>query len=170
MRASDGRAVGYVDSRLAPDEEVVARTRLHPVVFAGAAWFAAFVAGVTTLIVVRNALPREVVAQLWLAAAAAVAAGFVPPLLRRRSSEFAVTTQRLLVRLGVLPRTLELPLSEVERAEVHQTLGGRLLGYGTLHVAGRGDRLESFPRLAEPERLRQAMLRRGGRAAAGSGR
>ena len=61
--------MSYVDRHLAPGEHLVFRTRFHPVIFGSTALFAAFVAGVTVLIVARNELSTSTVALLWLASA-----------------------------------------------------------------------------------------------------
>jgi membrane protein YdbS with pleckstrin-like domain len=157
-----------VEQQRAPEEEVVVfRTRLHAVVFAGTAGFATFVLGVVALIVARNELASETVRTLWLVGAGVVALTFVSPCLRWRRSEFAVTTRRLVVRVGALARDrFELPLRDVAKVGVERPLAGRLLGYGTLWVVGPDGVLESFPRVAAVEGLRAAVQRQG----AGSGR
>jgi hypothetical protein len=48
---------------------------------------------------------------------------------------------------------------DVEAVEVEQTLGGRLLGYGTLRVLAHDDRVEIFPRVARADALREAVRR-----------
>src|SRR5438552_7920660 len=152
--------MSYTESHLAPEEQIVFRTRLHPIVFASNAFFAAFVLGVAALIVVRNDLPPPTVRLLWLAAAAIALGSLAPPYLRWRSSEFAVTDRRVLVKIGLLSvHTLELLLSKVEAIGVDQTIGGRLLGYGTLRIVGTGGTVETFARVAQPQALREAVVR-----------
>lgn len=156
--------VGYVDRHLAPDEHVVHRTRYHAILFGGAVWFALIVLGIVALIVHRNDLPPETVTKLWLAGAAVAASGFVGPFVRWRTSEFAVTTSRVIAKTGLVSRhTVELLLPKVEAIEVDQSFAGRLLGYGTLRVVGTGGTDESFPRVAAPEALREAVLRQAAR-------
>lgn len=154
---------------LEPGEEIVFRTRLHPMVLGGTVGFAAFVLGVVALIVARNELPAPTVVRLWAAGAAVAALALAPPLARWWTSEFAVTRRRLLVRVGLIrgPR-LALPIGEIEEIGVERTLGGRLLGYGTLHIVpSRGDE-ELFPRVAAAEALHEAVVRE--RRAAGPAR
>lgn len=148
------------ERRLGAGERLVFRTRLHPVVFAGTAAFAAFVVGVTVLIVVRNDLARDTIVWLALAAAGIVALSFVGPLRRWRASEFAVTDRRLVLRPG--PRkasVVELPLTDVRHVAVEQSLAGRLLDYGTLRVADAAEE-QHFPRVAQAAAFREAALGR----------
>src|SRR2546430_4795138 len=86
--------MGYSDSPLAPGEQVVSRTRLHPVIFAGTATFAAFVLGAVALIVSRNELSPRTVALLWLAGVVIGPGSLLPLYVRWRTSEFAVTDRR----------------------------------------------------------------------------
>ncbi len=80
--------MGYIEKHLAPGEQVVFRTRLHPVIFAGTAAFAAFVLGVVGLIVSRNELTARTVALLWLAGVIIVIGSLLP--LYVRSDTFSL--------------------------------------------------------------------------------
>src|SRR5881396_4125762 len=107
--------MGYIEKHLAPGEQVVFRTRLHPVIFAGTAAFAVFVLGVVALIVSRNELAARTVALLWLAGVLVALGSLLPPYVRWQTSEFAVTDRRVLVKMGLLSvHTLELVLPKVE--------------------------------------------------------
>src|SRR5437870_11984981 len=131
--------MGYIDKHLAPGEQVVFRTRLHPVIFAGTAALAAFVLGAVALIVSRNELSPRTVALLWLAGVLVGPGSLLPLYLRWRTSEFAVTDRRVLVKEGLLSvHTLELLLPKVEAVAVDQTIRGRGLGYGPLGSAAPG--------------------------------
>ncbi|HSV06779.1 MAG TPA: PH domain-containing protein [Candidatus Binatus sp.] len=149
----------YIDRHLAPGEHVVFRTRFHPVMFAGTLFFALCVVGVAALIVHRNALAPETVRLLWLAAVLTIIISFVSPYLRWRTSEFAVTTRRVLVKVGLVSiHTVELLLPKGEAIGVDQPLAGRLLGYGTLRLVGTGGTVEIFPRVARAEAVREAVV------------
>src|SRR2546426_4559076 len=125
--------MAYIDNPLAPGEQVVFRTRLHPVIFAGTATFAAFVLGAVALIVSRNELSPRTVALLWLAGVVIGPGSLLPLYVRWRTSEFAVTDRRGLGKGGGLSvRTLEGGLSKGAALGGDQTNGGRRLGYGTL--------------------------------------
>ena len=67
------------------------------------------------------------------------------------TSEFAVTSPRLLPKVGLVARyTTELLISKVESIGVTQSLGGRLLGFGDLTVTGTGGAREVFRRVRDP--------------------
>src|SRR5690242_2626035 len=85
---------------LEPGEEVVVRTKLHPLVRAPNLGFSACVVGATALVIARNDLAASTIAMLCAAAAVVVVVASVMPYLRRRGFELAVTTRRILVRTG----------------------------------------------------------------------
>src|SRR3989449_9917523 len=152
--------MGYIEKHLAPGEQVVFRTRLHPVIFAGTAALAAFVLGVVGLIVSRNELTARTVALLWLAGVIIAIGSLLPLYVRWQTSEFAVTDRRVLVKVGLLSvHTPELLLPKVQAIGVDQTNGGRLPGHGTLRHLGTGASVETFARVAQPQALREAVVR-----------
>jgi len=140
--------VSYIDETLLPDEHVVYRTRLHWIIFARAALV--LIAGVAVLIAF-HAVP--------LAGAAVMAVGvamLIPPLIAYQTTELGVTNKRMIVKVGfVRRRTLELLLRQVEALSVDQTLGGRMLGYGTITLSGTGGVREIYHRVREPLELRR---------------
>jgi uncharacterized membrane protein YdbT with pleckstrin-like domain len=86
------------------------------------------------------------------------------------TSEFAVTTSRLIFKIGLVARyTTELLLAKVESIGVHQSLLGRVLGYGDLTVIGTGGTREVFRRVRDPigfrNRVQHASLGGGGERA-----
>jgi uncharacterized membrane protein YdbT with pleckstrin-like domain len=148
------------DAGLQPGEQLIFRTRLHPVMFSGTVGFTAFVTAIAALIIARNELAGDTIALLCLAAAVVVVSAWVSPLLRWRASEFAVTSRRLIVRGGLLRAyTLDFPLPEVREVAVEETLGGRLLDYGTVEVVRTKGEAEAFPRVAQAKALRDAAKR-----------
>ena len=140
--------MSYIDETLLPDEHVVYRTRLHWIIFARAALV--LIAGAATL-VAFSTVP--------LAGAAVLLVGavmLIPPLIAYQTTELGVTNKRMIVKVGfVRRRTLELLLRQVEALSVDQTLGGRMLGYGTLTLSGTGGVREIFHRVREPLELRR---------------
>jgi hypothetical protein len=152
--------MGYVDRHLGPGEQVVFRTRLHPVVFTGSLTFALFVAGATALIIARNELAPATIRWLLLAAVATIVVSGAPTALRWWASDFAVTNCRLLARVGLRAAdVVEVAGPAPNAVTVQQTLAGRLLGYGTVRLAAGGGSAEVFPRVARAGALREAFLR-----------
>jgi hypothetical protein len=165
-----GVSVPALDAALGPDEELLFRTRLHPAVFSGAASFAACVFGVAALVVARNELSGETIRTLWLSAAVLALLGFIGPFLRWRTTELAVTARRVIAQVGTWRRrVVEMPLSHLDDLAVDDTLGGRLLGYGTVQLVGTDGSVATVPRVAEARALYAAASRRArtGRPATG---
>jgi len=52
---------------------------------------------------------------------------------------YAVTNRRVIVQRGILGRNFdEIPVTQVRGVDVRQTIGQRLLGYGTIRVSSEG--------------------------------
>jgi uncharacterized membrane protein YdbT with pleckstrin-like domain len=139
--------MGYVDSNLNPGESVVYRTSLHwiiylaPVMLVGFGVVLAF--GQTTAGLAILGLGLVLGLASWI---------------RQMSSEFAVTTARVIVKIGFLSRrTIEINLSRVESIQVDQSLFGRMLNYGTIMVIGTGGTKEPFTLIAAPLAFRHAV-------------
>ena len=59
--------------------------------------------------------------------------------LRLKSIEQTVTNQRVVFKKGIISRhSEEMRLGSVETVEIRQSIWGRLLGYATIVVTGRG--------------------------------
>src|SRR5258705_1909717 len=70
------------------------------------------------------------------------------------TSEFAVTTSRLIFKVGLISRyTTELLLAKVESIGVQQGLVGRVLNYGDLTVTGTGGARQGFRAGPAPDGL-----------------
>jgi membrane protein YdbS with pleckstrin-like domain len=53
---------------------------------------------------------------------------------------YAVTTSRVIVQRGILSRDFdEIPVTMVRAMDVHQSVGQRILGYGTIKVTSEGE-------------------------------
>jgi uncharacterized membrane protein YdbT with pleckstrin-like domain len=82
---------------------------------------------------------------------------WIAPLIDRFSSEFAITSKRIIIKVGLISRrTLEMNLAKVESVNVDQSILGRILGYGTITVIGTGGTRESFYRISSPLDFRKA--------------
>jgi uncharacterized membrane protein YdbT with pleckstrin-like domain len=141
--------VGYVERHLLPGERVLYKTRLHGVLFVKPALVV--LTGVVLMVLLR---PVQDPRWLWMFGAAVVLAGlgwaFVH-YVEVMTSEFAVTTSRLIFKVGLISRyTTELLLARVESIGVQQGLVGRVLNYGDLTVTGTGGAREVFRRVRDP--------------------
>jgi uncharacterized membrane protein YdbT with pleckstrin-like domain len=149
--------MGYVERHLLPGERVLYKTRLHWVLFARPALVVLIGAGLA-IAVGQMSGGRETQTEAarwagWVGIGIMVLGllwGFVH-WVELRTSEFAVTTTRVIFKVGLVARyTTELLLSKVESIAVQQTLTGRLLGYGDLTVIGTGGTREVFRRVRDP--------------------
>ena len=74
------------------------------------------------------------------------------------SSEFVVTDQRVLIKVGFISRrTLEMFITKMESIGLEQNIGGRIFGYGTLAIRGTGGSVERFPKIAHPFEFRSCV-------------
>ncbi len=159
--------MGYVERNLLPDERVVYRTRLHWVLFVKPV--ALSVLGLALMVALGQV--REP-SWLWAIGAVLLAAGLLWTLVHYvelMTSEFAVTTTRLIFKVGLIARyTTELLLAKVESIGVNQGLVGRVLNFGDLTVIGTGGTREVFRRVRDPigfrNHVQQASLVGGGPA------
>ncbi len=128
--------MGYIDETLTDGEQVLFRTTRHPGVLMFPIIALALV--VTSLGLGWVGLLCTVLAACWLAAELAA-----------RTSEYGVTTRRLLMRTGGMlrRRTLAVPLENVVAIEVRQSALGATLGYGTVVIRENDGRSTAFPTL-----------------------
>jgi hypothetical protein len=141
--------MSYVDQHLNSGEAVVHRTTLHPIIYL---WGALL----SLMALVLLFAPGAVGLGLTLLVPAALVLGV--EWLRYTNSEFAVTTSRVIIKVGwISTHTLELQLAKVEALSVDQDLLGRVLDYGTLIVGGTGGTKEAFKYIKGPIAFRQAV-------------
>lgn len=82
---------------------------------------------------------------------------WIAPLIDWFNSEFAITSKRIIIKVGLISRrTLEMNLVKVESVNVDQSILGRILGYGTITVIGTGGTREPFYRISRPLDFRKA--------------
>lgn len=129
--------MSYVDRNLLPQEEILFRTRLHWIVYAmpGTLMLIGLVMLGATLFAHQRSFGESVGSLMLLA-------GFLVWFMRWlivKTSEFAVTTKRVVIKVGVVRRyTLEMLYRQVEAIAVDQGMIGRIFGYGTVKIVGTG--------------------------------
>ncbi|HVG71616.1 MAG TPA: PH domain-containing protein [Vicinamibacterales bacterium] len=140
--------MGYIEANLLPGETVVQRARLHWIVFLKA--IAVVVVGLVVLILFQPVV-GAVIGGVGLLMA-------VPPWLARTTSEFGVTSKRVIIKVGLIQRrTLELLIRQVEAISVDQSLTGRILDFGTITLTGTGGVRETFHNIANPLEFRRSI-------------
>jgi uncharacterized membrane protein YdbT with pleckstrin-like domain len=146
--------VGYVERHLLPGERIVYRTRLHWVIFTKPAMLALVGIAIGGLLWYVAAEPPW----LWMIGGGVALLGLIGCVIRfieMMTSEFAVTTTRLVLKIGLISRhTTEILLTKVEAIAVDQGLLARVLNFGDLTVTGTGGAREVFPGVRDPIGLR----------------
>jgi len=139
--------MGYIESNLLPGESVVQRARLHWIVFLKAV--AVVVLGAALLFL------QPIVGAVVIGVGVLMA---VPPWLARLTSEFGVTSKRVIIKVGLMQRrTLELLIRQVEAISVDQSLTGRIFNFGTITLTGTGGVKETFHNIANPLEFRRSI-------------
>jgi uncharacterized membrane protein YdbT with pleckstrin-like domain len=78
----------------------------------------------------------------------------------RVTTEIVVTDKRVIHKVGwIARRTEEINVSKVETVDVSQGIPGRVLDFGTVLIRGIGGSWEPLRRVAEPLKLRNALVR-----------
>lgn len=140
----------YPERLLTDDESVVLLMHPHWRVLLGAL---GALLGAVAMVVVGYVLRAQGSWVLPVAGGLAllvVVALVVPPVVRRLFTQYVLTTERIVVREGVVARTgTEIPLESVTNVEFSQSVVERMLGYGDvlLESAGRSgqSRLRDVP-------------------------
>ena len=127
----------YVDSVLVSGEQVLHRGKVSLL-----SMLPAFIGGGLLVLVGLISIAAKgpwyfsALGVLWIAVA----------LLKRLTTELAVTNRRVVAKTGLISRdTVELNLSKVESVGVHQSILGRVLGYGSIIVKGTGGDAAPIP-------------------------
>ena len=150
--------MGYVERHLLPDERVLYKTRLHWILYLKA--MVVTLVGVVLAIVLTQIADPPWVWYVGVALAVAGALWWIVRWIELRTSEFAVTSMRLIFKVGLVARyTTELLLAKVESISVTQGLLGRMLNYGDLIVTGTGGAREVFVRVHDPVTFRNEVQR-----------
>jgi hypothetical protein len=148
-----GFNLSYIEQSLNEGERILYRTGKHWIVLLVPGLFGGFfvVVGTVMLIVGDGGSMRI----------GLVSGGFGAfiiglAVLRRNATEMAVTSKRVIVKIGLLRRnTIELFLPRVESVRVEQGLLGRMLGYGNIVVRGTGGSAEPFKDVRSPMEFRR---------------
>jgi uncharacterized membrane protein YdbT with pleckstrin-like domain len=156
--------MSYATSVLQPGETILATGRLHWIIYRWAIVF--LVAGTLLLWLEDEYLNPDYVHRDKFIAVTAVTFGvlfvaaFAYAWFIRWITEFAVTNRRVIYKRGFVWRqTAEMNMDKVETVDVYQTVLGRVLNYGSIHVKGTGaNEGVSVRQIAAPIELRNAII------------
>jgi len=132
--------MGYIESNLLPGEQVVYKAHLHRIIFVKSL----LVLAVGLLLLALEPRVGGVVILVGLILA-------LPAFIRYKTSEFGITTKRVVIKVGFIQRrTVELLLRQIEAISVDQSLMGRMMSFGTITISGTGGVREVFTDVAAP--------------------
>lgn len=133
--------MSYIDKTLLPGEKVVYCSCPHWIVF-----FKPLTGLLATILVFYWGLSlfAAIFGLLTLL-------GCLATLVAYFTSEFGITNQRVIIKLGFIKRySFENALNRIEGIEVVQSILGRLLNYGVIRTRGIGGSVELFPVVPNP--------------------
>jgi len=141
----------YIERSLGDGETVIARAHFHWL-YLTAAWISLLVPGALLLAALAQAQsqpdPYTVAAGLLFVLGLIV---FLRMMIRKWSTEIGITSHRFVEKFGLLSmRTNEISLPNIEGVRVHQSVLGRLFGYGTIRIEGTGVDSVTTPSIANP--------------------
>lgn len=145
----------YPERFLTDDETVVVALRPHwRVLLAPAFWFILTAGAVIAAFQVSDR-PGWLVPAVSLLSLLFLLGLGVPPLIRRQFTLYALTTERIVVRSGVLTRSSkEIPVESISNVVCSQRVIERMLGYGDVLLESSGEtsatRLQDVP---DPEQF-----------------
>lgn len=150
--------MSYVENNLLPGETIVHQGHVHWIIYGKSIGLTV----IGLLLLSFNWSDDAALSKLWIFGAIALLIAVIsaiPAALRSFSTELVVTTRRVVAKRGLIRRdTFEMLHRRVESITVHQTIGGRLLGYGTLVLHGTGGGLETIPTVSDPLAFRNAAM------------
>jgi uncharacterized membrane protein YdbT with pleckstrin-like domain len=153
--------MSYAKSVLQPNEQLVMVGKLHWIIFSHAILW--LLVGIV-LVIVENIMMSDEL-RTYAVSITVVVFGigfliaFVHAWFIRWITEFSVTDRRVIYKRGFINRhTAEMNMDKVESVDVDQSVLGRMLGYGTIHVLGTGQGIEHLHRIAHPIELRNAII------------
>jgi uncharacterized membrane protein YdbT with pleckstrin-like domain len=153
--------MSYVTKILQPGERVLGLGRLHWIIYKDAAF-----AVVLALLAFWFAARAEdnpglaLMAAGWFLIAVAICMA-IAAWFAQWVTEIAVTSQRVIYKRGFIRRyTAEMNMDKIESVTVTQSVLGRLLDYGSIHVRGTGEGMEHLHRIAAPIKLRNCITAR----------
>jgi uncharacterized membrane protein YdbT with pleckstrin-like domain len=146
--------MSYIREILRPDEKLLATGSMHWIIYWPA--IALLALAVISLIVLGSTSVASRIIFLLFALAAIFFA--IKEWFQQWITEIAVTDRRVIVKTGLIRRhTAEMNMDKVESVTVYQSILGRLLNYGSVHVRGTGEGLGHLDYIKSPIELRNTI-------------
>jgi len=102
---------------------------------------------------------QSLIRQVFLAGLLVFVVVFICRIIQYITTEYGVTSKRLLIKKGVLRlTTAEIPTDRIESIYCSQGVLGRIFHYGTMGIAGIGGTMPVFYMVARPYGLRRKIV------------
>ena len=152
--------MSYIDKSLGDGEAVITRARFHWL-YNLSAWLQLLVPAALLVALLSWASQQPNFLDqsnpvTWTAALVGLwfvlgLISFLRMMILKWTTEVGVTSHRFVEKYGVLSmRTNEIALPNIEGVKVHQSLLGRVFGYGTIRIEGTGVDAVTTPNIADP--------------------
>jgi uncharacterized membrane protein YdbT with pleckstrin-like domain len=140
--------MNYIDKNLMVGESVLYRAKLHRIVFLKPIiWL------IAALFLFGNGRPTAPFGMISIFIAIATA---IDASIKYKTSEFGVTTRRVIVKIGLIrSESLELLLNKIEGIQVDQNIIGRIFDFGSITVSGTGGTRDPFRMIGKPFEFRK---------------
>lgn len=140
--------MSYLSRTIQPNEVVIYKAKPHFIVFLPSfIWLA-----ITLFFLLRASSEYKLMVYIF---SAATVYELIDNLIYYAASEFAITSQRILIKTGFISvYSLELLLGNVGGIVVSQSILGRILDYGTIKINGAGTFRNTFHKISHPLKLR----------------
>jgi uncharacterized membrane protein YdbT with pleckstrin-like domain len=156
--------MSYITKILRPDEHLLAVGRLHWIIYKNAAL--ALLLSIFSLHLARtyqhtNQILASFMAMVCVFLAVASVGLAIGAWFEQWTTEIAVTNRRVISKRGFIRRhTAEMNMDKIKSVTVTQSILGRILDYGTIHVRGTGEGIENLNRIRAPIALRNCITAR----------
>lgn len=145
--------MNYLRKNLMPDEQMVAETELHWIIFFAPAFYSCM------LVIYIFFRPHNFPVLIDLVALAFIVILWLNVMIRYMNTEFAVTRNRVLMKQGLIQtKVFGLLMSRVESAQLHKGFGATILGFGTVTINGIGGDHIVFSNISNPNAFYQKIL------------
>lgn len=159
--------MGYISNNLMPEEEIIYFGYVHWFIFVpGLTQFLVGISVLVSISLIGTDTVQEIdylngfgfVVGLLLILVALIS--LVGALIRKTSTELAVTTKRVITKVGFIRReTVELNHNKVESFAVKQSLFGRLFNFGTIAIIGTGGGTNTIRDIDSPLEFRRQAVK-----------
>lgn len=137
--------MSFIEKNLADKEQIIFKTTLHWIIFMPV--FLLLICFLAASIYSHNRYAYYA----GLAISVLAILSFIEIMVRLTSSEYAVTSRRIIMKHGFLSRSFfAIDLRQVETIEADSTLFGKMFNYGTLIIKGTGGTREIFTNISKP--------------------